>query len=49
VTLYVYPEEEVEEIDIAKEWKDIKEIDQKVSETDKKITNYLKELKIDDV
>jgi len=49
VTLYVYPEEEVEEINIAKEWKDIKEIDQKLSETEKKIANYLKELKIDDV
>jgi len=47
VTLYVYPEEEVEEIDIAKEWKDIKSINQKLSETEEKIANYLKELKID--
>ena len=49
VTLYVYPEEEVEEINIAKEWKDINDINQKLSETEKKITNYLTELKINDV
>lgn len=47
VTLYVYPEEEIEEIDIAKEWKDIKGINQKLSETEEKIANYLKELEID--
>jgi type I restriction enzyme M protein len=47
VTLYVYPEEEVEEIDIAREWKDIKSINQKLSETEENIANYLKELKID--
>jgi len=49
VTLYVYPEEEAEEINIAKEWKDINDINQKLSETEKKITNYLTELKINDV
>lgn len=49
VTLYVYPEEEVEEINIAKEWKDINDINQKLSETEKKIANYLIELKINDV
>ncbi|MDD5689736.1 MAG: N-6 DNA methylase, partial [Caldisericia bacterium] len=49
VTLYVYPEEETEEINIAKEWKDINEINQKLSETEKKIANYLIELKINDV
>jgi len=47
VTLYVYPEEEIEEIDIVEEWKDIKSINQKLSETEEKIANYLKELKID--
>jgi len=46
VTLYVYPEEEIEEIDIAKEWKDIKDINQKLSENEEKIANYLKELEI---
>lgn len=49
VTLYVYPEEETEEINIAKEWKDISDINQKLSETEKKIVNYLIELKINDV
>ena len=49
VTLYVYPEEEVEEIDIAKEWQDIHKINKKLSETEKKIANYLNELKINDV
>ncbi|MHB1346236.1 MAG: type I restriction-modification system subunit M [Candidatus Humimicrobiaceae bacterium] len=49
VTLYVYPEEEVEEINIAKEWKDINEINQKLSETENKIANYLIELNINDV
>jgi len=49
VTLYVYPEEEIEEIDIAKEWKDINDINQKLLETEKKIADYLTELKINDV
>lgn len=49
VTLYVYPEEEIEAIDIAKEWNDINDINQKLSETEKKIANYLTELKINDV
>jgi type I restriction enzyme M protein len=49
VTLYVFPEEEVEEINIAKEWQDIKEINEKLLETEKRIANYLTELKINDV
>lgn len=49
VTLYVYPEEEVEEIDIAKEWQDIHKINEKLSEIEKKIANYLTELKINDI
>lgn len=49
VTLYVYPEEEIEEINIAKEWKDINDINRKLSETEKKIANYLKELEINDI
>ncbi|MEA2016616.1 MAG: class I SAM-dependent DNA methyltransferase [Actinomycetota bacterium] len=47
VTLYVYPEEEIEEIDISKEWQDMKSINQKLSENEKKIADYLKELEID--
>lgn len=49
VTLYAFPEEEVEEIDIAKEWQDIHKINEKLLETEKKIANYLNELKINDV
>lgn len=49
VTLYVYPEEEVEEIDIAKEWKDIKDINRKLLGTEEKIAHYLNELEINDV
>ena len=44
VTLYVYPEEEVEEINIAKEWKTLLEIDTKLLESQNKLLNYLKEL-----
>ncbi|HEC79111.1 MAG TPA: SAM-dependent DNA methyltransferase [candidate division WOR-3 bacterium] len=45
VTLYVYPEEEIEEIDIAKEWKELKTIDKEIARIDQKIAEYLKELK----
>ncbi len=44
VTLYVFPEEKVEEIDIAKEWKTLLEIDTKLLESQNKLLNYLKEL-----
>jgi len=49
VTLYAYPEEEIEEINIVREWKDISDINQKLSETEKKIANYLSELEINDI
>lgn len=48
-TLYTYPEEEIEEINIAREWKDISDINKKLSETEKKIANYLSELEINDI
>ena len=44
VTLYIFPEEEVEEINIAKEWKTLLEIDTKLLESQNKLLNYLKEL-----
>ena len=44
VTLYVFPEEEVEEIDIAKEWRKLKEIERDLSEIENRIEIYLKEL-----
>jgi len=44
VTLYAYPEEEIEEIDIEKEWKELKEIEENIGEVTGKIENYLAEL-----
>jgi len=44
VTLYVYPEEEIEEIDIKKEWKELNEIEGGIGEVTEKIENYLAEL-----
>ncbi len=44
VTLYVFPEEEIEEIDIEKEWEELKAIDKEIEEIDKKIEGYLKEI-----
>jgi len=45
VTLYVFPEEEIEEIDIPKEWKELNALDVEIIKTTKKIEEYLKELK----
>jgi type I restriction enzyme M protein len=45
VTLYVFPEEEIEEIDVEKEWGELKMIDKEIEEIDKKIEGYLNELK----
>jgi type I restriction enzyme M protein len=44
VTLYVFPKEEVEQIDLAKEWNELKLIEQEIAEVDKKIEGYLKEI-----
>ena len=45
VTLYVYPEEEVEYIDFMKEWEELKKIEKEEIEVDKKIEGFLKEIK----
>ena len=45
VTLYVFPEEEVEEIDVAKEWEGLCKVERELVEIDRKIENYLKELR----
>lgn len=45
VTLYVFPEEETEEIDIAKEWEEAHKIEKELKEIEKKIEGYLLELK----
>jgi len=45
VTLYVFPEEEIEEIDIEKEWQELQDIEEEISKVEKKIEGYLKEIK----
>ena len=44
VTLYVFPEEEIEEIDINKEWHEIKKIGKEIVEIENKIELFLKEV-----
>ncbi|RKX39445.1 MAG: SAM-dependent DNA methyltransferase, partial [Thermotogae bacterium] len=46
VTLYVFPEEEVEEIDVEKEWGELKEIEHELAEINQKIEGYLRELNL---
>jgi type I restriction enzyme M protein len=45
VTLYVFPEEETEEIDVEKEWEETRKIEKELQEISKKIEGYLEELK----
>ena len=45
VTLYVFPEEETEEIDIEKEWQDMRKIEKELLDVEKKLEGYLEELK----
>lgn len=45
VSLYVFPEEEHKEIDVHKEWKELKELEKDRGELDKKIELFLKEVK----
>ncbi|HOL46147.1 MAG TPA: class I SAM-dependent DNA methyltransferase [Candidatus Saccharicenans sp.] len=44
VTLYVFPEEEVENIDVLKEWVELRHLEKEILETEAKIENYLKEI-----
>lgn len=44
VTLYVFPEEEIQEIDLAKEWKELHEIEEELNAIESEITGYLKEV-----
>jgi type I restriction enzyme M protein len=44
VTLYVFPEEETEEIDIAKEWEELAQIEKKLDDTSIKLEGFLKEI-----
>ncbi len=45
VTLYVFPEEEVEEIDVEKEWQELREIESKIDDVERRIERYLEELR----
>ena len=42
VTLYAFPEIEEEEIDVAREWEEIKKIDEEMREIDERIEEYLR-------
>ena len=44
VTLYVLPKEEIEEINIAKEWKELLEIEKSLKQIEEKIENYLRRM-----
>jgi type I restriction enzyme M protein len=45
VTLYVFPEEETEEIDVAKEWEELRGLEKDIIAVEEKIEGYLKELR----
>lgn len=42
VPLYVFPQEELEEIDITKEWKELKKLEDELKDIEEKIESYLK-------
>lgn len=44
VTLYVFPEEDIEEIDVEKEWKELRELEGELTSIENKIEGYLREL-----
>ncbi len=45
VTLYVFPEEETEEINVAKEWEELRGLEKEIIAVEEKIEGYLKELR----
>jgi len=45
VTLYVFPEEEAEEIDVSKEWEELRKIEKEIFAVEEKIEGYLREIK----
>jgi len=45
VTLYVFPEEEVEEINLDKEWSEIRKLEDELQKIEKKIGSYLEEVR----
>lgn len=45
ITLYVFPQEEVEEINLDKEWQELKTLEKESQKLEEKIENYLREIK----
>jgi len=45
VTLYVFPKEEIEEIDVGKEWEELRYVEDEIGKVEGKIEEYLEELK----
>ena len=45
VSLYVFPEDEKEDIDIEKEWQDVQDLKKEEDKIDKKIEVFLREIK----
>ena len=45
VTLYVFPKEEVEEIDVAREWEELRAVEEEIKTVEKQIEDYLVKLK----
>ena len=45
VTLYVFPIEEDEEIDVKAEWEELRKINEELTKVDEKIEEYLRELR----
>lgn len=43
VTLYVFPEEEIEEIDVENEWKELRELEGELALIEDRIEGYLGE------
>ncbi len=44
VTLYVFPEEKQEEIDVSKEWEELRRIEGEIGKVEEKIEKYLREI-----
>ena len=44
VTLYVFPEEVTEEIDVPKEWEELRRLEGELVEIERRIEGYLREL-----
>lgn len=44
VTLYVFPEEAQEEIDVGREWEELRSIEKEIAKVEENIQGYLKEV-----